>query len=184
MKFDMKYRFLIFLLVIFGCETKKAKETVQTKIEIENRKFFVGDINDDKKNDTAFISLKRNIETDEVECGENNCFIKIEFTDRIPRIRFDQSLGIFITPTEDLNNDKANEIIIFSRTSEGYWNNISVWSFKDRKWNEIAKAKAFISESQDFENRIIKERGGYYLIGENQWEEDENGEFKKVKIKI
>ena len=184
MKFNRKLRFLILLLVIFGCETKKAKKTVQTKIEIENRKFFVGDINDDKKNDTAFITLKRNIETDEIECGENNCFIKIEFTDRIPKISFDQSLGIFITPTEDLNNDKANEIIVFSRTHEGYWNHISVWSFKGGKWNEIAKAKAFISENKSFENRIIKERGRYYLIGENQWEEDENGNFKKVKVKI
>lgn len=172
----MKFRLFILSLVILGCETKK--------LETVNEKFSIGNINNYKDNDTAFVSLKRNIETDEIECGENNCLINIEFTENIPKISIDQSLGIFISKTGDLNDDKANEIIIFSRTNEGYWNNISVWSFKGRKWNEIAKTKAFISESLDFENRITKEDGNYYLIGENQWEEDENGDLKKIKVKI
>lgn len=176
MKFNMKFRLLIFSLVILGCETRK--------LETVNKKFSIGNINNYKENDTAFVSLKRNIETDEIECGENNCLINIEFTENIPKISIDQSLGIFISKTGDLNDDKANEIIIFSRTNEGYWNDISVWSFKGRKWNEIAKTRAFISENLDFENRITKEDGNYYLIGENQWEEDENGDFKKLKVKI
>ena len=187
----MKLQFLILLLVVFGCETKqkknsskKAEEKVQPKIEIENQKFFVGDINNDKVNDTAFINLKRNSETGEIECGEKNCYINIEFKSNISKISFDQSLGVFISKTEDLNNDQANEILIFSRTHEGWWKTISVFSFKNGTWNEIAKTKAFVSENEDFENRIIKENGNYYLIGENQWEEDSNGNFKKVMIKI
>ena len=176
MKFNMKFRLLILSLVILGCETKK--------LETVSEKFSIGNINNYKENDTAFVSLKRNIETDEIECGENNCLIDIEFTENIPKISIDQSLGVFISKTGDLNDDKANEIIIFSRTNEGYWNNISVWSFKGRKWNEIAKTRAFISENLDFENRITKEDGNYYLIGENQWEQDENGDFKKIKVKI
>lgn len=180
----MKLSCLFLLLVIFGCKQpkKKVEKAIQPKIEI--KKFYVGDINNDKENDTAFISFKRNIETNEIEGLENNCCMKIEFKDSIPSITLDQSLGIFIAKTEDLNNDKVNEIIIFAQTNEGYWNNISVWSFKGRKWNEIARTKAFISENQDFENRIIKEKGNYYLIGENQWKENENGDFEKVKVKI
>ncbi|WP_157262221.1 hypothetical protein [Pedobacter sp. PACM 27299] len=172
----MKFRLLISSLVILGCETKK--------MEAVNEKFSIGNINNYNENDTAFVSLKRNIETDEIECGENNCLINIEFTENIPKISIDQSLGVFISKTGDLNEDKANEIIIFSRTNEGYWHNISVWSFKGSKWNEIAKTRAFISENLDFENRITKEDGNYYLIGENQWEEDKNGDFKKIKVKI
>jgi hypothetical protein len=187
----MKLQFLILLLVPFGCETKpeknfskKAEEKVQTKIEIEIQKFFVGDVNNDKVNDTAFIKLKRNTETGEIECGKKNCYINIEFKNNISKISFDQSLGLFISKTEDLNYDNANEILVFSRTHEGWWNNVSIFSFKKGTWNEIAKTKAFVSENQDFENRIVKENGNYYLIGENQWEEDSDGEFKKVKIKI
>ena len=34
------------------------------------------------------------------------------------------------------------------------------------------------------ENRIIKEKGKYYLIGQDKWTEDENGDFKEIKIKL
>lgn len=189
----MKIRFLIFLLIAFGCDTKtkksiskssEIKKTIQKKIETENRKFFIGDVDNDKVNDTAFVNYKWNIETNEIECGKNNCDINIEFKKNIPKISFVHSLGIVVSKTEDVNNDKANEIIIFSRTNEGWWNNISVWSFKNGTWNKIAETDAFISDDKDFENRIIKENGKYYLIGEDKWNEDEKGDFKTVKIKL
>ncbi len=169
----MKIRFLIFLLVVYGCETitKKSvsknseiEKPAQKKIETENRKFFVGDFDNDKVNDTAFVNYKWNIDTDEIECGNYNCDINIEFKKTIPKISFSQSLGIVVAKTEDVNNDNANEIIVFSRTNEGMWNNISVWSFKNKKWKEIGKAKAFIGNDNDSENRVIKEKGKYYLV--------------------
>lgn len=189
----MKTPFLILLLILLGCETKvpkkvskksNAKETVRGKIEVENRKYFIGDVNNDQVNDTAFINFKWNTETNEIECGKNNCLVDIVFNDNIPKISYDQSLGIVVTKTEDLNRDNANEIIIFSRTHEGWWNEVSVWSFKNKTWHEMAKTNAFISEDKDFENRIVKENREYYLIGENKWEEDEKGNFKIVKVKI
>lgn len=170
-------------------ETKKNSSNITDakeyfKIETENKKFFIGDVNNDKINDTAFISQKRNLETDEIVCGGKNCIINVTFSGNIPEISFDKSLGLVIMRTEDLNNDHGNEIIIFSRTTEGWWNNIYVWTFKNGKWEEIAKTKGFISESMNFENRIIKEKNQFYLVGENQWKEDKNGEFEKVKIRI
>jgi len=165
-------------------KTTETKESVKAEIETENKKFFIGDVNNDKINDTAFIFLKRNLETNEIECGGKKCLINVTFSKNIPEISFDQSLGLVIMKTEDLNNDKGNEIIVFSRTNEGWWNNISVWTFKNGKWKEIAKTKGFISENINFENRIIKEKNQFYLVGENQWKENENGEFEKVKIRI
>jgi hypothetical protein len=94
------------------------------------------------------------------------------------------SLGSVIKETQDLNGDKANEIIIFSRTHEGWWNYVSVWTFKKGKWKELASVKGFIDDDRDFENRIVKENGKYYLIGEDQWNEDEKGEFVKTKVRI
>lgn len=181
------------LLVIYSCETKskksiskncKTEKLVQKKIETENRKYFVGDFDNDKVNDTAFVNYKWNLETNEIECEKNNCDINIEFNKNIPNISFSQSLGIVVAKTEDVNNDNANEIIIFSRTNEGWWNKISVWSFKNGIWNEVAETNAFISDDKDLKNRVIKDKGIYYLIGQNKWKEDKNGNFKKVKVKL
>lgn len=66
----MKFRFLILLLVICSCATKskkssssksKTEKTIQKKVEIENRKFVVGDINNDKVKDTGFVNHIQNI---------------------------------------------------------------------------------------------------------------------------
>ena len=189
----MKIRFLILFLVVYGCETKIEKSVSKNseiekpkhkKIETENKKFFVGDFDNDKVNDTAFVNYKWNIETNEIECSKNNCDIDIEFKRNIPKISFAQSLGIFVAKTDDVDNDNANEIIIFSRTNESWWKNISVWSFKNGIWNKIAETNAFISDDKDYENRVIKEKGKYYLIGQDKWKEDENGNFKEVKVKL
>lgn len=189
----MKNIILILLLVVYGCETKTKKsisrkkeveKPLQNTIKTENRRFFAGDFDNDKVNDTAFVNYKWNIETNEIECGKNNCDITIEFKNNLPKISFAQSLGIVVAKTEDVTNDNANEILIFSRTNEGWWNTISVWSFKNGKWNEIAATTGFLSDDKDFENRIIKEKGTYYLIGDDKWNEDESGNFKKVKVRL
>lgn len=184
---------LLSTILIISCSDKHNNPKIETAIKadkktktvIENRQFYVGDINNDQIKDTAYTSIERNIENnDEIECGGKNCYIHIIFNGKIPPISLDQSLGVFIEKTEDLNNDNANEIILFSRTYEGWWNRISVWTFKNKKWDAIAETKAFISDDNDFKNRIIKENGNYYLIGQNQWELDENGDFKIIKVKI
>ena len=48
----------------------------------------------------------------------------------------------------------------------------------------LAKTKAFITEEKDFDNRIIKIDNNHFLVGQNPFEEDLNGNFIEVKIKI
>jgi hypothetical protein len=176
-------RFFILCLLAFGCENsfkKESKKPFDERNQIENIKFFVGDIDNNQINDTAFVVLKPKV-IGNVDANDN---VLIKFSKDVPEISFDNSLGVYIKSIEDLNNDGANEILVFSRTNEGWWNYISVWSFKNGLWNEIGKTKAFIAEDKDFENRIIKEQNIYYLVGDDQWNEDEKGAFLKTKVKL
>lgn len=172
----MKYIFLLVLMLFFGCktETKKNAQEINettTKNKTARTAFLIGDVDNDKIIDTAYLSEEKNFE------------VKIKFSKHIPEITL-TSLGSVIKETQDLNGDQANEIIIFSRTQEGWWNNVSVWTFKKRKWEELGSVKAFIEDDNDFENRIVKETDQYYLIGEDQWHEDEKGEFVKTKVSL
>lgn len=160
------FLFIVSLSIIGFSSCNKAKPKPAT--EIENKKFFVGDVNNDKINDTAFVSQNK----------------YIEFNKNIAKLSFEESFGIYVEKIEDFNNDKANEIIIFSRTHEGWWNDVYVYSFQNGKWIELAKTKAFLSENKDFKNRIVYENGFNYLIGDNMWEENEDGSFKQIKVKI
>ncbi|OUL63910.1 hypothetical protein [Flavobacterium sp. AJR] len=168
----MKFVLFVFLIFCFGCETKKDNTARETKTEI--KRFIIGDVNNDKIQDTAFVRVISHNNLDQVA---------IEFSKIIPPLSF-ESLGVYIQKVNDLNGDNRNEIIIFSRTHEGWWNEISIWSFYNQKWEKIAKTKAFISEDKDFKNRIIKENGNYFLIGDDMWNEDEKGAFLKTKVKI
>lgn len=149
--------------------------------------YFVGDINNDNKVDSAYVIYDRIVRTDstiEKECVNKNCEVTIKFTGNIPDLIIDQSLGIYIQKTEDLNNDKANEIILFSEWFEGYWHHVYVWTFKNGKWNEIARTKAFLSEDKDYENRVVKTKSQFYLLGDG-WDDSKGGVTERsINVKI
>jgi len=156
-------------------------------IEHVRTPYFLGDINNDNQADTAYVIYDRSIRADstiEKECVNKNCEVTIKFNDKIPDLVIDQSLGIYIQKTEDLNNDKANEIILFSEWFEGYWYQVYVWTFKNGKWNEIARTKAFLSEDKDYERRIIKAKSQFYLVGDG-WDDSKGGVTERsINVKI
>lgn len=191
LKQDMKIILLFMSIIFFGCQTNRNKdseeftqEIVKQKILSESYIFNIGDINKDKINDTAFISFDRNNVTNDILNSKENNVVTIKFSENIPEIIIERSLGIYIKKMEDINDDLANEIIIFSRTHQGWWNSISVWTFKNNEWEQIAQTKGFVLENEYFENRITKEQNKYYLIGEDMWNEDEKGNFEKTKVEI
>jgi hypothetical protein len=137
--------------------------------------YYIGDIDNDAINDTAFV---------ESEHDPKIHMVHARFSSTLPTISVDNSLGIVVAKTVDVNDDDVNEILIFSRTNEGCWNNLSVWTCKKNNWIQIAKTTAFIAEQTHFENRIVKENGVNFLIGEDKWKEDERGDFLKIKTKL
>jgi hypothetical protein len=175
----MKALLLVFTVFLYACESTQLDTSLKSlevntdnaDIEQVRRKYPVGDVDNDKIPDRATVIFERDNSIDEIVCDQKNCAIKITFGKNIPDLNIDQSLGIIVQATEDLNKDKANEILVFSRTYQGLWNNISVWTFKNQKWQEIAKTKAIISEDKDFLNRVIQENGRYYLI-DDDWNTD------------
>lgn len=185
----MKLNIYFILLILISCKERyniviNDNEQLIPKIKAENRNFIIGDINNDKVSDTAYINYSVNTETNDIECEEIDCSISVKFKNNIPDLKFYDSKGIVIKNTEDLDNDNANEIIVFSKTNEGWWNDVSVWSLKNNTWIMLAKTKAFITEEKDFNNRIIKIDNNHFLIGQNPFEEDVDGNFTEIKIKI
>lgn len=175
------------LILIGGCHPNHKKEknqnSKQQKEPIESEIFLVGDLTNNQITDTAFVFSKYN-KANEFEKEETWQVVTIEFSGNISPLTIENSLGVFISKTEDLNQDNANELLLFSRTNQGWWNALYVFSYHEGKWSKLAETQAFISEPEDFEHRIKKVNGQYYVLGDNKWEEDENGRFKKIKIKI
>jgi len=68
-------------------------------------------------------------------------------------------------------------------TNEGWWNDVSVWSFKKGEWDEVTRTKAFCSDSEDFKNRVKNKNGKYFLVGDD-YEFAKKGIIKKIKIRL
>jgi len=148
--------------------------------------YLIGDINNDNKEDTAYVIYDRSIRTDgtiEKKCVNKNCEVSIEFSGNIPDLIIDHSLSIYIQKTEDLNNDKANDIMLFSEWVEGWWKTIYVWSYKEGNWTMLASTQAFFAEDQDWENRIVKRNSKYYLIGDDRWNDSTGTRSLQIEIK-
>lgn len=163
------------------------KEMSDDEIVAIEKLYIVGDIDNDKKIDSAYVSYEERIRKDgkiEKECVSKNCEVKIKFTGNIPDLIINQSLGIYIQETKDLNNDNANEILLFSEWVEGYWGKMFVWSFKNGIWQEIARTKAFLSDEKDYENRITQIKSQFYLIGDG-WDDSKGGVVERsLKVEI
>lgn len=195
-KFVMPYyrmKHLIYILIIFffSCQSRNS-DNKMTKQSIDNQNiehvrdtFLIGDINNDKKQDTAFMLYDLIIRKDSMQenyCANKECNMIIKFANNIPELEIRQSIGIYIKKINDLNNDKANEMMIFSRWTEGWWEDIYIYSFRNNKWIELAKTNAFLEEDKDWENRIVKLNSQYYLIGDDKWNESKGIRSLKVKI--
>ncbi|UPT69999.1 MAG: hypothetical protein M0D53_12770 [Flavobacterium sp. JAD_PAG50586_2] len=191
----MKTIFLLLACCLISCQQQSNKKSVtpdvpnpetpsDTKIQYVSEKYPVGDINHDNVKDTATVSFDFNYNTQEVICPTPNCAININFSLGIPDLDIDQSLGIFVKPAPDLNNDNGNDILLFSRTNEGSWNDIFAYTLSNGKWIELARTKCFFSDDADAEHRIVKEKNQYFLVGDS-WDDSKGGVVaRSVKVKM
>ena len=171
--------FLFLFQISFGQIDPEVTNAEYKDSIVETKKFYIGDVDNDKIKDYAISIASRSKETNDVFRNS----VDVKFSNNNEIIGFYPSNGIYITTIEDLNNDTANEIIIFSNANEGLWHYISVWTFKNRIWKKIGETKGFCSDFEDFLNRVVKINDKFFLIGDT-WDLDEKGDFKKIKIKL
>jgi len=156
------------MFILYGSCTGKAgvqaskRVNPGTPVEHYHREYPMGDLNNDKVQDTAVVVF--DMMYDPEECVDPLCKVEIRFSGTLPSFTMDMSMGAFAVKTEDLNNDSANELLLISRTWEGMWNRVYVKSFKNKKWETLAEGKIFGIDDEDFENRIVKKGPNEFIL--------------------
>lgn len=181
----VKSLFLLCVFFLVSCSNKKLTPVGAPKsIQHIYKTFDIGDVNNDGKNERATVNYNFDFTNQEVNCYAKSCPITIQFGDRIPSIEIDYAQSIYVEKADDLNNDGANEILIFSLTSEGYWNNISVYSLQNNTWTAVAETKGYLAENADFKDRILQSSGKKYLLGD-AWDVNYDSiQMRSLRIEI
>lgn len=199
-------RIILFISLLFiGCNTKETKKkvVVQPKSKIEKNierdviekattdTVVLGDMNNDKIIDTAFVFTPPTIKTVNEKgellfsfgCLNNKCFNKIKFSNKLPDFYFEDSVWGAIDITDDIDKDGIKEIVFSPCWFVSCWGSIYVYSLKNNKWKEISKIEHNRCDDKKLSTRVKKIKNNYYLYGVKQIE-DGSREEDKIKIKF
>ncbi|MGQ2983379.1 hypothetical protein [Flavobacterium sp.] len=145
-------------------------ERIETFID----EYPVGDVDGDKKPDTAIVEYEKAIAADgspQNDCGKGVCNVRISFGRKIEPIVF-EGMSVVLAQTIDVNKDGANEVLVYRWWYECCWTTLDLYSYRSGTWNIIATSKAFITwDDNDFRDRVKMENGHYYLMGQ-KWNDD------------
>lgn len=149
---------------------------------------ILGDINNDKIADTAFIytppTIKYLNESGELRyefgCVDNNCFNKISFSCGLPEIYIDISVWGLVENIGDLNNDGYNELIFSPGWFVSCWGRLYICSFNGNEWKKTTNVPFKRCEEESLKSHVKKGNGKYFLVGV----EFIDGEEEEVKLEV
>lgn len=154
-------------------------------LQHNRKKYYAGNINNDAFQDSVTAVYDQIVRPDSAiwnDCGRGVCDLKLEFKRPVKPLTF-EAMDVYVHPVMDVNGDGANEIAVYQWWYECCWVTLNIYSYKGNEWNILATSKAFINwEDNDFKDRVVKEKGNYYLMGQ-KW----NNDFSEVitdKVKI
>ncbi len=131
--------FLFLFQLSFGQTSLEEIEMKYKDSIVKAIQFDIGDVDNDKIKDFAFAVFLKNKETNEFA----HDVVNVMFSNGNFDIAFYPCEAIYIKKIEDIDKDGSNEIIIFSKNFEGWWNEISVWSLKKPFWKTIVSTTGF-----------------------------------------
>ena len=150
----------------------------------------LGDLNNDKILDTAFVytpptklSINKNGDTlVEIGCWKDDCFNRVTFSAKFPELIVANSVWGQIESIDDLNDDGINEILFASNWFTTTRSNLYLFSLKNGKWDQVEKVSFRNGENSSLKNQFVQMNDTHYLIELKNVDGDETKSMKEIKI--
>lgn len=163
--------FLIIPFIILKGQTKKTvlvRDTIINNIKkkivfSEWKPFVLGDINNDKIIDTAFVytpayyaTIDTSISSEPIldSCINNQYYNRVKFSCKLPELYIENSIWGFVEKIDDLDEDGINEIIFQTNWYIGTHVEIYIYSYFNGKWVVLAENSRYAEDS--YKNLITK----------------------------
>jgi hypothetical protein len=147
----------------------------------------IGDINNDKIIDTAFIVGPKWI-NDEEGWGDPKVTpyeVDINFSCGLPSIHDDNAVMGYIENIGDIDGDHISEVIVLPIWFIGCWGRMKFYTYKEGQWRYFGEAECHICNDEKYINRITKLSKNKISVIEDAWDSEAAERVKKSKtIKI
>ncbi|WP_131450742.1 hypothetical protein [Flavobacterium subsaxonicum] len=157
----------------------------------------LGDINNDKIVDTAFVYtppvLSSYDERGELiysfGCKENKCYNNVTFSCNMPNLLFDESVWGKVAAVDDIDGDGTKELLFNTSWFIGTSTGLYLYHFNGNEWQEIERVtiRGCINEEGEEQtpvsNYFYKKGKRYYLKGITLRRGDEVPQVKRIKLK-
>jgi len=150
-------------------------------VAFDTEKIPIGDINSDKRIDTAYIKIPKFLnEEDWGDCKNGTCEISIAFSCGFPTINIGNAVAATVENIGDIDNDGTSEIIVVPSWIIGCWGQIRFLTLKNNEWKEFGRAKRNICREESYLNSIKKIRGNKIKVIEEVWIDGDVVEKTKI----
>src|SRR6476660_889570 len=147
---------MILLFFNFTVSAQDSEPKVETEVDIE----ILGDINDDKVVDTAFVTKPKFIDEDHWgDCRNGGCEVTISFSCKLPELGFGNAVDAGIESIGDVDGDGFAEVIAVRGWTIGCWGQYHFYSMKNGRWKEIAFVQHNTCEKAPYSSCIKSIKG-------------------------
>lgn len=132
----------------------------------------IGDINNDKIIDTAFVkgASYPDENSDSWDCID--CNTEISFSNGLPTIYCGNAIGAQVCNIGDIDEDGHAVIMIVPWWFVGCWGQLHFQTLKNNNWQEFERARVRICEDEDLSLRVKKIRKKKFTVIEDMPNED------------
>jgi len=144
----------------------------------------IGDINNDKIIDTAFIVGPKWI-NDEESWGDPKVQlyeIDVRFSNGMPPIHDDNAVTGYIENVGDIDGDGYSEVIVVPGWFIGCWGRMKFYTYKQGKWQYFGYAECHVCTDEKYIARMKKLSKNKLRVIEDVWDGEAADRVKKPKI--
>lgn len=135
--------------------------------------FLLGDVNNDKIADTAFVFTPPTIAALDEQgdivyafgCKDADCYNQVTFSAGLPAFRFEESVWGLVENAGDLDQDGYCELLFCPGWFIGSIGSLYLYSLKNGEWKQITRVSIWLEDETALKDLVIQKKHKCYLKG-------------------
>lgn len=178
----MKLISVLLTMILFFCFQENSHPFTYHLNETETTAIPLGDINNDRIADTAFVKGSKWLNEDDGFGDPAFYNVDIRFSCSLPPIENKDAVSAVVENIGDIDQDGFSEIIVVPGWWIGCWGRLHFYTMKNGNWKHAGFAERNVCEEDSYRQYITKINNQKIKVIEQAWDDKEADRIEKPKI--